>query len=88
MPVRGGCQSDSIFAPPIRHASEEFSGCHQQVGARTVIFGGDQSYTVRIDHTKYMSAVILSAVDSRTMRNHQPLGRWVGTVRGVYVHIL
>ena len=40
------------------------------------IFGGGLSHTVHINNTKHMSAVILSAVDDRTMRNHQPLGRY------------
>ena len=39
-------------------------------------FGDGLSYTVRIDHTKHMSAVILLAVNGRTMRNHLPLGRY------------
>ena len=57
-------------------------------GRCTVIFGGNLLHAVHIDLTKHLSAVILSAVDSHTVRNYQPLGRWVGTGRDVYVHTI
>ena len=49
---------------------------HRQVEVCTIILCSGLLHAVRINNTKHVSAVILSAVDDRTMRNHQPLGTY------------